>query len=159
MPNKRNNEATKSDPAKSDGDAPATSDAPATFEEAITRLGDAVRQLEEGNLSLDESLAQYEVGIRYLSQCQKILTSAERKIEVLSGFDADGNPITENFDDELMTLEEKADGRSRRRTAKPAGQPGKRSKKASTKPRTPSNQRKPDSAAAQDDVDSGGTLF
>lgn len=153
MPNKRKNKDVS---AKS-------ADAPATFEEAITRLGDAVRQLEEGNLSLDESLARYEEGIRYLSQCQKILTSAERKIEVLSGFDADGNPITEDFDDELMTLEEKADGRSRRRTARPSAKP-------KDKPRTPSNRRKTGTATKestrgnnasepQDDVDAGGTLF
>ena len=88
-----------------------------SFEGALYRLADAVRQLEQGNLSLDESLAQYEDGIRHLSQCQRILETAERKIEVLSGFDADGNPITEDFDDENMSLEEKAEERSRRRSA------------------------------------------
>jgi exodeoxyribonuclease VII small subunit len=88
-----------------------------SFEDALYRLGDAVRELEQGSLSLDESLARYEQGIHYLAQCQRILESAERKIELLSGFDADGNPITEDFADQTMTLEEKADRRSHRRTA------------------------------------------
>ena len=88
-----------------------------SFEDALHRLADAVRQLEEGNLSLDDSLARYEEGIRYLSQCQKILENAERKIELLSGFDAEGNPIIKSVDDEVMSLEQKADGRSRRRSA------------------------------------------
>ena len=90
-----------------------------SFEESISQLSDIVRELEEGKLSLDESLAQYEQGVRCLKQCQKILSTAERKIEVLSGFDADGNPVTQRFDDEEMTLQEKADQRSRRRSAGP----------------------------------------
>lgn len=109
------------------------------FEDALYRLADAVRQLEQGNLSLDESLAQYEQGIRYLSQCQKVLETAERKIEILSGFDADGNPVTQDFDDgEEMSLEEKADERSRRRSAErpPTG----KSRRA-TEPTTPNQKR------------------
>ena len=46
-----------------------------------------------------------------------MISSAERKIEVLRGFDAAGNPITHPMVDEEMTLEEKADSRSQRRTA------------------------------------------
>lgn len=164
-------------------------DATPTFEDALMRLADAVRQLEEGNLSLDESLSRYEEGIRHLSQCQKILTSAERKIEVLSGFDADGNPVTQSFDDEVMTLEEKADTRSRRRTANPTAKRSKPAKKSAKKPassakvtkannqvaedeatgdspRTPSAKRRPanrtsgaSQSGPQDDVDAGGTLF
>ena len=97
-----------------------------TFEEAIQRLGNAVRQLEDGNLSLEESLSCYEDGIRYLSQCQNILETAERKIEVLSGFDAAGNPVVEDFEDESLSLDEKAATRSRRRTSRPdaSHQPG-----------------------------------
>ena len=98
--------------------ADASADASSSFEDAVQRLGDAVRQLEEGNLTLDESLDCYEDGIRFLSQCQKMLAQAERKIELLSGFDSDGNPIMEAFDDEHISLEQKADERSRRRTAR-----------------------------------------
>ena len=122
-----------------------------TFEEAISRLSDVVRQLEEGDLTLDDSLARYEAGIRYLTQCKKILSTAERKIEVLSHFDAEGNPVTQPFDDEEMSMQEKADSRSRRRAARPAAR----------KPADPSSANRPISSdeTASGDVDLGGTLF
>ena len=101
----------------STNDEESKQEATPSFEDALHRLADSVRQLEEGNLSLDDSLARYEEGIRYLSQCQKILETAERKIELLSGFDAEGNPITKRVEDESMTLEQKAEERSRRRSA------------------------------------------
>jgi hypothetical protein len=46
-----------------------------------------------------------------------LLERAERKIELLSGVDADGNPITRPFEEaEEITLEEKAATRGQRRT-------------------------------------------
>lgn len=119
-----------------------------TFEESIARLSDVVRQLEEGSLSLDESLARYEEGIRHLVQCKKILSAAERKIEVLTHFDELGNAVTKRFDDEEMSLQEKAEARSRRR-----GTRGDTVKSKATQP-----EHGPDSGSA-DDVDVGGTLF
>jgi hypothetical protein len=51
-----------------------------------------------------------------------MLSQAERKIEVLAGFDAEGNPITEPLlEDDGESLEEKADQRSRRRSHSPPG--------------------------------------
>jgi hypothetical protein len=47
-----------------------------------------------------------------------MLERAERRIELLSGVDVDGNPISRPFDDaELSSLEEKAKSRGQRRTA------------------------------------------
>ena len=91
---------------------------PVPFEHALERLGAVVQDLEEGNLTLDESVARYEEGMRLLNQCQQLLSAAERKIEVLRGFDAAGNPITHPLADDEMTLEEKADSRSQRRSAR-----------------------------------------
>ena len=88
-----------------------------SFEHSLQQLANIVRDLEDGNLTLDESLSRYEDGIRFLNQCQQMLSEAERKIDVLRGFDADGNPITEPLDDVDMSLEEKADSRSQRRSA------------------------------------------
>jgi hypothetical protein len=57
-----------------------------------------------------------------------MLEAAQLRIEVLSGFDAEGNPVTQPLDEKVMTLEEKADARSRRRSSEPAepadGHPG-----------------------------------
>jgi exodeoxyribonuclease VII small subunit len=87
------------------------------FEEALTGIEAIVRQLEDGNVGLAEAMEKYEQGVGLLKQCHKILASAERRIELLSGVDADGNPIVEPFDDEpAESLEKKSANRGRRRT-------------------------------------------
>jgi exodeoxyribonuclease VII small subunit len=53
------------------------------FEEAMDRLEDLVKQLESGNLSLDDSLKVFEEGIRLSRWCMKKLEEAERKVEIL----------------------------------------------------------------------------
>jgi exodeoxyribonuclease VII small subunit len=73
---------------------------PVSFEQALTVLEQIVRDLEEGRLGLTESLARYEEGVKLLRQCHGLLEQAERRIELLTGLDAAGNPVTEPFDDE-----------------------------------------------------------
>ena len=58
-----------------------------------------VAELESGKLGLSDALARYEEGVKHLKGCQQLLEMAERKIELLSGVDADGNPITEPFEE------------------------------------------------------------
>jgi len=87
-----------------------------TFEQSLEKLEQVVQQLEEGQLGLSESLQQYEEGVKHLRQCYGALEVAERKIEVLAGVDADGNPITEPFDDAELSLDEKAASRTQRRS-------------------------------------------
>jgi len=87
-----------------------------TFEQSLEKLDQVVRQLEEGQLGLSESLQQYEEGVKHLRQCYGALEAAERKIEFLAGVDADGNPITEPFDDAELSLDEKAAARTQRRS-------------------------------------------
>ena len=91
----------------------------ASFEENLAELDRIVAELEGGELGLSDALARYEQGVNSLHACQKQLNEAERKIELLSGVDANGNPITEPFDDEAgETLAEKGAARSRRRSNK-----------------------------------------
>ena len=108
-------------------------DAP-SFEQALTKLESIVHDLEDGELGLSEALGRYEEGVRLLKQCYGLLERAERRIELLSGVDAEGNPVTQPFDDESsLSLDEKAQSRSQRRTsagvkpsrkaAKPAAEP------------------------------------
>ena len=54
------------------------------FEQSITELQDIVTQLEKGELSLDDSLKQFEKGISIARVCQEVLNQAEQKIEQLS---------------------------------------------------------------------------
>ena len=75
-------------------------------------------ELESGKLGLSDALARYEEGVRHLKGCQHLLEMAERKIELLSGVDADGNPITERFEEtDSDSLEAKAASRAGRRTS------------------------------------------
>jgi exodeoxyribonuclease VII small subunit len=70
-----------------------------SFEQSLERLEEIVHLLEEGDAGLEESLARYEEGVKLLRQAYDLLQRAERKIELLSGVDAEGNPLTEPFDD------------------------------------------------------------
>lgn len=89
----------------------------ASFEESLEELEKIVAELESGKLGLSDALARYEQGVKHLKACQQLLEHAERKVELLSGVDADGNPITQPFDEaEIETLEAKAAARGQRRT-------------------------------------------
>lgn len=75
-----------------------------TFEEAYKRLEEILEKMNSGKASLDSSLALYEEADKLITTCQKKLTEAERKIEVLlknrSGelaLDETGQPQTADF--------------------------------------------------------------
>ena len=53
------------------------------FESALKKLEGIVENLENGDLSLEEALKQYEEGVRMADLCTKRLTEAEKKVEVL----------------------------------------------------------------------------
>ena len=68
------------------------------FETSLAEVERIVARLESGELGLTESLQQYETGIKQLKRCHRLLDAAEQRVSLLSGFDADGNPITEPMD-------------------------------------------------------------
>jgi exodeoxyribonuclease VII small subunit len=96
-----------------------TAAADLSFEQALQRLQAIVQELEQGELGLDKALERYEEGVRLLRRCHDALEKAERKIELLSGVDAEGRPISAPLDDASVPLEEKARERSRRRSTSP----------------------------------------
>ena len=53
------------------------------FEEALKRLEQIVEELEGGELSLEESMRQYEEGVHLSKLCSKRLEEAKKKIELL----------------------------------------------------------------------------
>ncbi len=53
------------------------------FETALKKLETIVGNLENGELSLETALKQYEEGVRMADICSKRLTEAEKKVEVL----------------------------------------------------------------------------
>lgn len=54
------------------------------FEEALKELEQTVREMERGEVGLDELLADFEKGIGLLRVCEKKLAEAEGKIAVLT---------------------------------------------------------------------------
>ncbi len=53
------------------------------FEEALEELEGLVEQLEDGDLSLEESLAAFEKGVRIARECQDALKQAEQRVQIL----------------------------------------------------------------------------
>ncbi|MGE5139762.1 MAG: exodeoxyribonuclease VII small subunit [Rudaea sp.] len=54
-----------------------------SFEDLYNELETTVSKLEEGNLSLDESLALYERGLLLARQCGEMLDRAELRLKEL----------------------------------------------------------------------------
>lgn len=54
-----------------------------SFEESLEKLEEIVGQLEQGDLTLDESLKTFEYGIKLVQRCNHKLGMAEQKIEEL----------------------------------------------------------------------------
>ena len=67
-----------------------------SFETAMTRLEQIVRQLEDGKVSLDDSLKLYEEGISLVRLCSGRLDEAEQKIKIIRT-SSDGLKEEENF--------------------------------------------------------------
>lgn len=54
------------------------------FELSLKKLEQIVRELESGEVGLNESLARFEEGITLYKQCRTTLETAEKKIKILS---------------------------------------------------------------------------
>lgn len=65
------------------------------FEEAIKRLEDIAKELESGELGLDESVEKFEEGMKLSKTCTKMLNEAEKRINIL--INNDGEIKEENF--------------------------------------------------------------
>ncbi len=66
------------------------------FEKTFAELEDLVNKIEEGDLSLEESLKYFERGMVLTKNCQQALSEAEQKVKIL--LDNNNNNSLENFD-------------------------------------------------------------
>jgi len=73
----------------------AATEAPPDFETAMRDLEELVERLEQGDLSLEESLAAFERGVMLTRACQTALKEAEQKVEIL--LKKAGEPAIEEF--------------------------------------------------------------
>ncbi|WP_341217951.1 exodeoxyribonuclease VII small subunit [Neptunomonas phycophila] len=68
------------------------------FEQSLSDLEVLVSRMEQGELTLDDSLAAFEDGIRLTRECQSFLDQAEQKVQILSS--NDGKLTVAPFDTE-----------------------------------------------------------
>ncbi len=66
------------------------------FEQALEDLEELVTSMEDGELSLEESLQAFEKGIKLTRECQMALKKAEQKVQVL---------LNENGDTQALELD------------------------------------------------------
>jgi exodeoxyribonuclease VII small subunit len=71
---------------------------PIRFEDALRELDGILRDLEDGAVSLEDSLARYERGVGLLRLCWGQLKEAEQKVKMLTGTAEDGRPLLESFE-------------------------------------------------------------
>lgn len=54
------------------------------FEEQLLELEGLVKSLESGNLGLEESLGQFETGVKLYKECKAKLSEVDKKVKLLS---------------------------------------------------------------------------
>ena len=69
------------------------------FETALKKLESIVQNLENGELSLEQSLKQYEEGVKMADICSRRLSEAQKRVEVLMKTSG-GKFKTEAFEDD-----------------------------------------------------------
>ena len=53
------------------------------FEQALDKLENTVKEMEEGSVSLDKSLELFEEGVKLVKFCSVKLREVEKKVEIL----------------------------------------------------------------------------
>ena len=71
-----------------------------SFEKALDSLETIVNSIEKGDISLEESLKQFETGIQLTQSCHKALSEAEQKVKQL---------MKDNEKESVVTFEKKED--------------------------------------------------
>lgn len=66
------------------------------FEQAILELEQVIKQLETGDLSLDDSIEKFKKGVELSNVCNKKLEEAQKSITLLTQ-DNNGNLVEEDF--------------------------------------------------------------
>lgn len=67
-----------------------------SFESAMIELEALVTKIETGNLSLEDSLEEFENGIKLSRVCQNALKDAENRVKILTDDDQEQNFNVDN---------------------------------------------------------------
>ncbi len=63
---------------------PEENPSPPTFEASLQELERIVKELEKGDLPLEQSLLLFETGMRLSTECKRQLEEAESRVEILT---------------------------------------------------------------------------
>lgn len=69
--------------ARYNGQMPEGNTTPPSFEASLQELERIVKELEKGDLPLEQSLALFETGMRLSAECKRQLEEAESRVEIL----------------------------------------------------------------------------
>ena len=69
------------------------------FEKALENLEELVSSMENGELSLEDSLKAFETGIKLTRECQTALKKAEQKVQIL--INEEGDTEDAKLEDEI----------------------------------------------------------
>lgn len=58
----------------------------------MDELESIVQRIERGEIGLEESLAQYERGVKLINRCKEVLSQAEQRVEELSSGGGSASP-------------------------------------------------------------------
>lgn len=86
----------------------ATKSAEFDFEKSLQELEKLVEAMEGGDLTLEESLKQFERGIALTRACQQALAAAEQKVQILTQNSAGGELA--DFETKPADKDDSADG-------------------------------------------------
>lgn len=70
------------------------------FEQALDQLEELVEDMENGDLTLEESLKAFEQGIKLTRECQTALSEAEQKVQMLIEENGELKSVTVNIEED-----------------------------------------------------------
>lgn len=76
-----------------------------TFEKAVLELENILQKMEEGALSLDESLLFYQRGTALIHFCQAQLNRVEQQIQIIENAETQSNTVSEQDVFELDNIQ------------------------------------------------------
>lgn len=63
------------------------------LESSLQSLEELVERMESGGLSIEDSLKEFEQGIKLIQSCQKSLSEAEQKVDILLKKSTSAKPV------------------------------------------------------------------
>lgn len=67
-----------------------------TIEQSLETINQIIAALEGGTLTLEESMQQFEIGIRLINQCTSMIDKAEKQMKILKESGVNQYVFTEN---------------------------------------------------------------